>query len=241
MRTATIVLADSHQLFTQGLRMLLEAREGLNVIDMVIDGFAALESCQQHRPEVLIMDAGIPGLDAMEVCRQLGRFSSPTRVLLLMSCIQHERMAQAVKYGALGVVLKTASVEQLYSGLEAVLSGQKRFPAELTPAHGTYVRTGDVSEMATPYSRLTARERTVFKLLAEGHSVKQVASRLALKPKTVDVHKTNLMRKLDVHDRGELIHFAYREGLVDMTATVGSSPVAVFEESSSAVPSGQEF
>ncbi len=218
MQTATIVVADTHELFAQGLRHLLESREGLHVIDVVNDGFAALESCRQQPPDMLIIDVGIGGLDSLEVGRQLQRYSSRTKVLLTMPFTQHERMAQAVKNGVAGAVLKTAGLEHLFAAIEAVLIGEKRFPAELTPPRGRYVGRKEMMEPQTPYSRLTARERTVFKLLAEGHSVKQVASQLGLKPKTVDVHKTNLMRKLDVHDRSELIHFAFREGLVSPAA-----------------------
>ena len=214
MRNATIIVADTHELFAQGLRHLLESRPGLHVVDLVSDGFAALEACRQQPPHVLLIDATIGGLDALEVCRQLHRYSSPTRVLITMPYTQNEVTAQAMKCGAFGVVLKTVNLDQLYSTVSAVLAGEKRFPTELTPLRGRYIREGGPREPITPYSRLTARERTVFKLLAEGHSVKQVANRLELKPKTVDVHKTNLMRKLDVHDRSELIHFAFREGLI---------------------------
>ncbi len=218
MRTTTVVLADTHELFAHGLRHLLEARPQTAVIDMVTDGFAALESCRQQPPALLLIDSTIAGLDALEVSRQLHRFSSPTRVLVMLPYTQTEIMAQAMKCGAAGVVLKTAGLDELYSAIDVVLGGQKRFPSELVPARGRYVRDAAAREPVTPYSKLTARERTVFKLLAEGHSVKQVAGRLALKPKTVDVHKTNLMRKLDVHDRSELIHFAFREGLIDAAA-----------------------
>jgi DNA-binding NarL/FixJ family response regulator len=221
MRTATVVLADTHQLFLQGLRLIVEARQEFTASAMVTDGFEALEACRQKMPSLLIIDSTIPGLDALEVSRQLGRYSSRTRVLLTMPVIQHERMAQAAKCGVHGAVLKTAGVEQLYNSIDAVMAGQARFPAELTPAGSQYVRTEAPEEIETPYSRLTARERTIFKLLAEGASVKQVAHRLSLKPKTVDVHKTNLMRKLDVHDRGELIHFAFREGLLNIAAQPG--------------------
>jgi DNA-binding NarL/FixJ family response regulator len=218
MRNATLIVADTHELFAQGLRHLLQARPGLSVIDVVNDGFAALESCRQHVPNLLIIEATIGGLDALEVCRQLARYSSPTRSLLSVPHIQHELAAGALKCGAWGVLLKNANLEQMYSAIDGVLAGQKQFPAELSPPRGRYIRDGARNEPQTPYSRLTARERTVFKLLAEGHSVKQVAGHLALKPKTVDVHKTNLMRKLDVHDRSELIHFAFREGLISPAA-----------------------
>jgi DNA-binding NarL/FixJ family response regulator len=218
MRNATLVVADTHELFAQGLRHLLQARPGLTVVDVVKDGFAALESCRQHMPSLLIIEATIGGLDALEVCRQLARYSSPTRPLLSMPHVQHELAAGALKCGAWGVLLKNANLEHMYLAIDGVLAGQKQFPAELAPPRGRYIHDGVRNEPMTPYSRLTARERTVFKLLAEGHSVKQVAGRLALKPKTVDVHKTNLMRKLDVHDRSELIHFAFREGLITPAA-----------------------
>jgi DNA-binding NarL/FixJ family response regulator len=220
MRTATIVLADTHKLHAQGLKVLVEARNAYNVIEIASDGFSAFEACCARRPDMLIVDVAIPGLDALEICRQLKRYSSPTRVLLTLPFVQQERLVQAMRYGAAGAVLKTAGVDQLYDTMEAVLDGQRRFPAELTPVWGRMIGRSLDSLPETPYSRLTARERTIFKLLAEGHSVKQVASQLELKPKTVDVHKTNLMRKLDVHDRGELIHFAFREGLVG----VGDAP-----------------
>ena len=214
MRSATIVVADTHELFAEGLKHLLEAQPGLIVVDVVSDGFAALESCREHLPHLLLVDATIGGLDALEICRQLGRYSSRTRVLCMLPHVQHELAAQAAKCGAWGTLLKTADLQKLYRTLDAVLAGQKQFAPDLAAPRGRYVREGQPAEPVTPYSRLTARERTVFKLLAEGHSVKQVASRLTLRPKTVDVHKTNLMRKLDVHDRSELIHFAFREGLI---------------------------
>lgn len=221
MRTATVVLADTHQLFLQGLRLIVEARQEFTVEAMVTDGFEALEACRQKMPSLLIIDSTLPGLDALEVSRQLGRYSSRTKILLTMPMIQHERLAQAVKCGVHAAVLKSAGVEQFYNSIDAIRNGQTRFPAELTPAGSQYIRSDEPEPIETPYSRLTARERTIFKLLAEGNSVKQVAHRLSLKPKTVDVHKTNLMRKLDVHDRGELIHFAFREGLLNIASQPG--------------------
>lgn len=218
MRDATLVLADTHQLFLQGLRLLVESRANLTVLQTVTNGFEALESCRQLGPDILLVDSAIPGLDPLAICTELARFSSRTRVVLTLPFVQHERVAQAIQAGAAGVVLKNAPAEQLHSILDDVLAGQTRFPAQLKPARGVSGRPEQTGEVQTPYSRLTARERMVFKLLVEGHSVKQVASRLELKPKTVDVHKTNLMRKLDVHDRSELIHFAFREGLVNLGA-----------------------
>lgn len=219
MRTARILLADTHQLIAEGLRLVLEAKPDLRVIDVVTDGSAALDRCQRLVPDLLLTDAALPGLDVLEVCRHLDRFSSPTRVLLTMPFIQHERMAAAAKYGAAGVVLKSASTDELHATVAAVLAGEKRFPTEArSGGRGEYLRIDAGRNVATPYSRLTMREKAVFKLLAEGQSVKQVALQLQLAPKTVDVHKTNLMRKLDVHDRSELIHFAFREGLISPAA-----------------------
>ncbi len=214
MRRITIILAETHRLLAQGLQLLLEARPGVEVLHTATDGFDALEACRRHNPNLLIIDTMIPGLDAVEVIRQLDRYSSPTRVLLTLPCIQQERLASAIQAGAVGAVIKSDGVDELYQAVDAALRGELRLPPEANGLRGAYVR-GDAGS-ATPYSRLTARERTIFKLLAEGLSVKQVALQLELKPKTVDVHKTNLMRKLDVHDRGELIHFAFREGLVNV-------------------------
>ncbi len=147
MRNATIVVADTHELFAQGLRHLLQARPGFTVIDVVTDGFAALETCRQQPPGVLIIESTIGGLDALEVCRQLARFSSPTRPLLSMPHIQHELAAQSLKCGVWGAVLKNCNLEQMYAAIDAVLSGQKHFPAELAP------RAAGTSATASPPSR----------------------------------------------------------------------------------------
>jgi len=214
MKTTTIVLADTHELFAQGLRHLLEARPYTTVIEVVTDGFAALGSCRQNSPSLLLIDSTIAGLDALEVARQLHRFSSPTKVLLMLPFRQVEVMVQAKRCGAAGVVQKTAGLDELYSAIDVVLAGNKRFPAELlVPTQGAL--GSDQGEPISPYSKLTARERTIFKYLVEGHSIKFIAGKLELESKTVDVHKTNLMRKLEVNDRNELIQFAIRQGLMD--------------------------
>ena len=163
----------------------------------------------------------MPGLDALEICRERRLPSRDRGVLLTMPYIQHERMAEAVRVGACGVVLKTAGVDRLDGSIDAVLAGQKRFPAESTPARPAYPPTEGSSPTATPYSRLTSRQCQVFKLLAEGHSVKQVASRLEGEAQDGGRSQDQPHAQTDVHDRGELIHFAFREGLITVAHEAG--------------------
>jgi two-component system response regulator NreC len=210
---ARVLICEDHALFREGLRAILSAQPQLEVVGDARDGNEAVQHAKQLRPDVILMDIEMPELSGLEATRRIRRAVPSSRVLMLTLYDDEEVVAECLEAGAAGYLLKDSPSSQLVYAIETVQRGQRylspRVLSRVVPEDGRQRKP-----VKTSFDLLTSREREVLRLLAEGSSVKQIALRLSLSVKTVDVHKSNLMRKLDLHDRAELVKYAIRRKLI---------------------------
>ena len=212
MRPIRVVLAEDHALVRAGIRSLLEKLVGIEVVGEAADGHAALELAAATAPDVLMLDVSMPGLNGLEASARAVRRFPRTRVLVLSMHANEEYVQRALEGGARGYLLKDAGAEELELALRAVARGE----TYLSPAVSKQVIAGYVRRTRVPGSLegLSPRQREVLQLIAEGHTTKQIAHRLGVGVKTVETHRTQLMKSLDIHEIAGLVRYAIRVGLV---------------------------
>jgi two-component system, NarL family, response regulator NreC len=195
------------------MKAVLREQPSLDVVGEAEDGRAALEQVARLHPDVVLMDIEMPRLDGFEATRRITRAHRRVRVLILTMYAEERLVARCLEAGASGYVLKDVPVTELAYAIAAVARGERYLsPGAVDKVIGARGRTLDPAR--TRFDLLTSREREVLKLLAEGLSVKEVAKSLDRSVKTIEVHKYNLMSKLDVHDRAGLVKFAIAHRLV---------------------------
>jgi DNA-binding NarL/FixJ family response regulator len=217
MRPIRVLLADDHDLFRAGLRVLLQDLGGFAVVAEAGDGREALRLVGEHRPDVVLMDLMMPGLNGLEATARVAREFPGVRVLVLSMNAAEEFVLPAVRAGASGYVLKNARPAELEQAIRAVARGE----TYLTPAVSGHLiddyRRRTAGE-ADALDKLTPRQREVLQLVAEGHSTKEIARRLGVSVKTVETYRSQLMGALDIHDIAGLTRYAIRKGLVSPDA-----------------------
>ncbi len=216
MNKIRVLLADDHTILRDGIRALLEDQADIEVIGEAQDGLATVKMTAQLQPDVVVMDIAMPLLNGLEATRQIKRDFSQVKVLILTMHENEEYIRQVLAAGALGYVLKDAAARDLLGAIRAVYQGE----AVLSPAITRlviedYLRWGDIRPLDSS-NGLTSREREVLQLIAEGYTNKEIADILCLSVKTVQSHRTNLMGKLDLHDRGELIKYAIQKKIIEI-------------------------
>ena len=212
-----ILLADDHTLVRAGLRALLESLGEGAEISEAGDGRRALELIAAERPDVALLDISMPGLNGLEVAARVARDSPRTRLVILSMHSGPSHVAQALRSGAVGYLLKDAAAEELGLALRAVMSGE----TYLSPAISRQVVDGYLGRAARPEGdppdidvQLTPRQREILQLVAESRSSKEVAAMLQLSVKTVEAHRSQIMERLGIHDLAGLVRYAIRVGLV---------------------------
>ena len=203
-----VILADDHRLVRAGLRALLDASPGIDVVAEATDGEEAWRLIQELRPDAALLDIAMPRLSGLAVLQQVAAAKLPTRVLLLSMYDNDEYVAEAVRAGASGYLIKDAAVEELGLALDAL----KRGDVYLSPAISR--KLAQAFSGGRPSPGLTARQTQILRLIAMGHSSKEVARELDLSIKTVETHRTQIMDRLDIRDLAGLVRYAVRSGLV---------------------------
>jgi DNA-binding NarL/FixJ family response regulator len=211
-----VMLADDHRLFRDGLRTLLEQQAEVEVVGLAVDGQSVLAQVGNCRPDVVLMDVSMPGLNGIETTRRLHVEQPEVCVLMLSMHADHRFVVEALRAGALGYVLKDCEISEL---LEAIRTVHKRQIYLSQPIAQGVVRdylalTVDRPESA--FSVLSAREREVLQMISEGSSAKEIAGALNVSIKTVETHRKNIMDKLNIHSIAELTRYAIREGLTHL-------------------------
>ena len=210
-----VLIADDHPLFRQGIQALFLSEAGIEVVDEAVDGSDAVVKAERHRPDVALIDAAMPGLSSFDAARSIRRCSPETRILFLAVYDDEECLPLAMEAGASGYLLKNSPPAQIVAAVRQVSRGM----TDLTP-NGLSRLVSDLQALARANRRsarttlLTAREHEILKLFAKGGTARQIAADLQLSIKTVEAHKFNLMRKLDIHNRTELIDFAIQQCIV---------------------------
>ncbi|MCX7677338.1 MAG: response regulator transcription factor [Alteraurantiacibacter sp.] len=213
MSAIRVYLVDDHPIVRKGLRALLEEQADMVVVGEAGSGQQAISAALAARPDVVVMDISMPDINGIEATRHL---SGRTRVVILSVHSDRDYVLQALRAGALGYVVKDAVLTDLVTAVRAVASGQ----GFLSPTISTllieeYVRYSELTSAFDPLETLTPRERQVLQLVAQGHTTREIAGLLTLSPKTVEVHRSNVMKKLDLHSTADIVRFAQRRGLLD--------------------------
>jgi len=210
-----VLLADDHSIVRRGLSSLIAAERGIRVVGEAGDGLEALRLIEELRPRVLIADLMMPGLSGLELTRRVQRSFPATHVLILSMHAEDSYVAEALRAGATGYVLKGKSID-VGRAIRAVAAGERYLDPSLSDAG---VATDAPSVAARPldsYEILTAREREVLHQVADGKSSSQIATRLTISRRTVEIHRRNILRKLRLHTHTDLVRFAIRCGIIPL-------------------------
>ena len=207
-----LMLADDHQIVRQGLRAILRAVPDFELAGEAADGLEVVRLAERLKPDVIVLDLMMPRLSGLEATRQLTRRTHRPKVVVLSMHSNEAYVLEALAAGALGYVVKDAGAEELVQAIRVVASGRRYLSrplcAEDVEAYARRVEGGPPD----PFLQLTAREREVLQLTAEGHSGSDIAERLFISPRTVETHRANLMRKLGVRNQKELVRYAVQRG-----------------------------
>ena len=213
MTKVRVLLADDHTLVRAGIRSLLETIQDVEVVCECGDGREALELLAKHRPDIALLDIGMPGMNGIEIARQAGRASPKTKIVILSMHDDRTHVSQAMRAGVAGYLLKGAAVTELPLAIKSVMSGE----TYLTPKVSRHVVAGFLSDEMKGGDRLEdlpQRQREILQLIVEGRSTKEIAGILDVSVKTVETHRARLMERLDIHDVPGLVRFAMRSGIV---------------------------
>ncbi len=208
-----VILADDHHLVRSGIRALLESISGVRVVGETGDGREALELIEHHRPDVALLDITMPGLNGLEVAARVREASPRTRVVVLSMHAGETYVAQALRAGVAGYLLKDSAASDLAVALEAVSRGGTFLSPTISQLVVASFLRGEPPP-TDPLEGLSPRQREVLQLIAEGRSTKEIAADLALSVKTVETHRAQIMERLGIHDVPGLVRFAIRVGLV---------------------------
>lgn len=211
--TMRILLVDDHEIMREGMCALLKKRPDAEVVGQAADGRAAIKMVQELRPDVVIMDIGMPNLNGIEATRQMLTDNPHIKVMALSTHSDGSIVAKMIKAGATGYMLKESAFAELMDGLNAMMNGKTYLCSKIAK-----VVFADYVSMITNPNRefgdgLSGREREVLQLVAEGHTTKDIAKILHLSPKTVDSHREHIMEKLGIRNVAGLTKYAMREGL----------------------------
>lgn len=212
----TIVLADDHQVVRESLRLLLESWSDIKVVAETGDGREALQLTERHKPDALIVDMMMPGLSGLEVARRARSLSPATKVIVLSMHDAESYVVESLQAGAAAYVLKKSSSQELVFAIRQALAGQVYLsPALNERAIQAYIERSQESRAGDPYGSLTDREREVLQLAAEGLSNPQIAEKLSLSARTVEMHRGNLMKKLGLKSQTDLVKYAVKRGMIE--------------------------
>lgn len=216
-----VFIADDHNLLRQGLRALISQSLDFSVEGEAADGKTALSEVLLHRPDIVLMNVALPGMNGMEVTAQIKRRLPEIRVIMLTSFKSEDYLRESLRVGADGYLLKDTSYEELLQALRSVGQGKKY----LSPAISGQLVEGFLNPSGTgssrsPLQQLTSRERSILQLIAEGRTNRTAAEFLSVSPKTVEKHRARLMQKLGLRNAGELLLAAFEMGMVERPGAV---------------------
>jgi DNA-binding NarL/FixJ family response regulator len=215
MAKIRVLLTDDHTLFRQGIRTLLAAEPDIEVVGEAANAFDSVTTARQVRPDVVLMDIGMNGMSSFEATRQIRKEHPETKVVFLSMYDDEDYLAECVEIGGSGYVLKDSPADQLITAIREVHRGGSFLsPRLLTRLVDGFRVQGHNAVRQPRFGTLTKREREILKMLAEGRSVKEIASGFDLSVKTVEAHKFNLMRKLDIHNKAQLVQYAIQKKVI---------------------------
>jgi len=211
-----ILIADDHKLFRDGLKTLINKHPEIEVVGEAEDGLSAVALAQKLKPDVVLMDISMPDLNGIEATRKILSERPEIKIIILSMHFDRRFVTEALKAGALGYLLKDSTVEELVQTIHAVKSDQIYLSDKINDVViKDYIKMAKSAE-SSAYTVLSAREREVLQLLAEGKATKEIAAKLNVSVKTIETHRKQIMNKLNIHSIAELTKYAIREGLTQL-------------------------
>jgi two-component system response regulator NreC len=212
-----VLIADDHKIMLAGLRSLLEKQSDIDVVGEAENGRKAVQMAQEKKPDVVVMDVSMPDLNGIEATTQIKESVPDSRVIALSMHSDKRFVMGMLRAGAAGYLLKDCASQELANAIAQVAGGKKYLSPEITGVViNDFLQGGAPEEDGTVASVLSAREREVLQLIAEGWSTKQIASHLYVSIKTIETHRRQIMKKLDLHSIADLTKYAIREGLTSV-------------------------
>lgn len=214
--TLKIVVADDHNVVIHGLRALLESEPTMEVVEQATDGLTALQLVERLKPDVLVVDMMMPGINGLEIARQVCRRQPEVKVVMLSMHDNEAYVTEALKAGAMAYVLKASDAAELILAIREAAAGRRYLSRQLSErAIAAYVeRVREVDDLTPP--DLTEREREVLQLVAEGRSNQEIAKALGISPRTAETHRGNMTRKLGLKTQTEIIRYAIQHGIISV-------------------------
>jgi two-component system response regulator NreC len=210
-----VLLADDHSIVRRGMRSLLETEGSVEVVAEAADGLEALRLCEEHHPDLLILDVAMPKLNGIDVAARSQKLQPPPAAIMLSMHLDESYVMRSINAGARGYLLKDATDEDLLPAIRAVAAGKSFFsPAVSDVLAEEYMTQLQQRGLTESYDLLTDREKEVLQLLAEGRANKEVATLLDVGLSTVETHRANLMQKLNLHSTAEIVLYAMRKRLI---------------------------
>ena len=209
-RKISVLVADDHTIVRRGLVSLLSLHPRLEVVAEAANGRTAVEEARKKEPDVVLMDVGMPELNGLEATRQIRKYLPDTKILVLSGYDNESYVTEVLDSGANGYLLKSTAPEELHNAILAVCNGKKPLSTSLS----TLVSDRDALDGNNHRVPLTTREREVLQLIAEGNTHAKIAQLLHISVRTVDTHRNNILKKLDLHDAASLVSYAIRNGIV---------------------------
>lgn len=210
-----ILLVDDHAILREGLKSLLTAEADMTVVAEASEGASAIRLAQELMPDVIIMDVGMPGLNGIDATRQLSVEVPKSKVLCLSMHREKQVVNATLRAGAAGYLVKHCAARDLVSAIHAVVSGQTYLSPEIAGEVVNGMLHAGPATRGGVFVRLSAREREVLRLIAEGRTTKEIGARLNLSEKTIAAHRLNIMQKVELNSVADLTRYAIREGLVE--------------------------
>ncbi|MBK8231233.1 MAG: response regulator transcription factor [Candidatus Eisenbacteria bacterium] len=211
-----VLLADDHHLFRDGLRALIRVTPGFSVIGEAADGLEALRLCHELRPNLILLDISMPGLNGLEATRRIRAEVPETRILILSMHADRRFVAETLRAGASGYLLKDSPFPDVVRAMHAAMEGHVFLSPAITDVVAQDFAVRGEPAATSVFQKLSAREREVLQLLAEGRGTKEIAAHLSVSGKTIETHRRQIMEKLDLHSVAELTKYAIREGLTPL-------------------------
>ena len=211
-----VVIAEDHTLFRQGIMALLSLEPEFEVVGEAADGYQAIQSAKELKPDLILLDISMPRVDGMAAIKEIKRVCPEAKILILTVHKTEEHVLETLKSGASGYVLKDASHEEFLLAMKSVLQDKRYLSPDISARIvDGYLNGRGADEPDTPWKSLTPREKQVLKLVAEAYKNKEIADFLCISVKTVAKHRSNIMAKLDLHSASELTAYAMKRGLVE--------------------------
>jgi DNA-binding NarL/FixJ family response regulator len=207
-----VALIDDHPIVRQGLRNLLQTEPSFQVVAEADDGIAGLDLVQRVRPDVLIVDLMMPGLNGLDLIKQVLKHLPRLRIVVLSMQSADSYVVEALNSGAAGYVLKETGPSEIIHAIKTIVAGERYLSPKL--AQRVVDSSTGRKRITDPYDSLTPREREILHLIVEGKTSVQIASRLVLSPRTVELHRSRIMKKLDLHNQTDIFRYALERGIL---------------------------